>query len=72
MRVVTEYRQCSAILASDLYYNELSVWSIKEDGTYLRCEFMESLPTRPSSAAMRHCEIVERLVSGREIEEIQE
>ena len=65
--VVTEYRQCSAVLGSDRWYNELSVWSLAADGKYERNEHMEAVPTNPSRAAMRHHEIVERLVEGREL-----
>ena len=67
VKVITEYRQCSAILASDSYYNELTVWSLDEVGGLGRIEYMEQLRSNPSAAALRHNEIVERLVAGREL-----
>lgn len=68
--VVTEYRQCSALLASDHWYNELSVWSLNADGSYARIEYMEAVATNPARAALRHHEIVERLIEGRELVDV--
>ena len=69
--VVTEYRQSSAVLASDHWYNELSVWVLKSDGSYDRIEHMEAVSSDAGRAATRHCEIVERLIQGRELVELE-
>lgn len=72
LSVVVEYRQCSAVLASDHWYNELCVWSLTDDGSYKRLEYMEQLSRNKAQATTRHCEVVERLVSGQELVEIEE
>lgn len=69
-RVVIEYRQCSAMMASDLWYNELTVWSLDEKGGLARIEHTEEVPTNTERAAVRHCEIVERLIKGEELVDV--
>lgn len=65
--VVTEFRHCSSVASGGHFYNELTVWSLNANGTYLRNQHMEALSSSPGRATKRHHEIVERLIDGREL-----
>lgn len=75
IRVSTGWRQCSAILAPDVWYYETIVFQEPEDSSAEfndKILYMEDSSSHEAHAYKRHQEIVARIINGKPLEDPEE